>query len=122
MRRWINIAGIKTSIGRITSMKTPLFDIVEFGCRESTYGKAHQAHICGELYEKITNTEKPDFNRNFYYREAERKIPGELVKSKQDLPDVICSCGNAAFTLRYTGYRIIAKCANCGKEDSVYSG
>jgi len=46
----------------------------------------------------------------FYYKRDAKKIA------------VICSCGCNAFTLRYKEYEIVAKCLNCGREGSVYSG
>lgn len=35
---------------------------------------------------------------------------------------IVCSCGYSSFFLEYGAWEIFASCANCGKEDSVYSG
>ena len=36
--------------------------------------------------------------------------------------DIRCSCGQTTLELRYGDYEILARCPNCGAEESVYSG
>jgi len=36
--------------------------------------------------------------------------------------EVMCECGNKAFTLNYGSYEVFGTCTKCGKRYSIYSG
>jgi hypothetical protein len=44
-------------------------------------------------------------------------------ETNQDMPDIICKCGNDTFTLHSSGsYELSAKCSQCGTKEVVYDG
>ena len=50
------------------------------------------------------------------------KITIRATENVDDSVDVVCSCGQTTFELRYGCWNIIARCPKCGAEESVYDG
>jgi len=44
------------------------------------------------------------------------------LNKTNNLPDIICTCGNTSFELEYGSYNISAICTKCKRKNSVYSG
>lgn len=60
----------------------------------------------------------------FWDRLEQQYVDGKWVtlKKTNNLPDVICTCGNYTFELEYGDYEINATCTKCKNKNTVYSG
>lgn len=68
--------------------------------------------VGGVVYERRESKKKDYLNNVFFYADSP---PG-------DKPEVLCPCGNFRFELHYGDYELIARCPECGRKESVYSG
>lgn len=66
-----------------------------------------------------------DDHRTPFWKRMESEWNGKdwvKLPKTNNLPDVICACGNHNFQLEYGSYSISAICTACKRRDSVYSG